>query len=116
MIAPIVFYMYMSYMETRRKYHIFPQFLENKAPPKSYEEPIHCPGLVTDYVTQFMNFLYSFDLSLSLQAAAGFIKQHVPTLYKTVFGLMVRYQLSDPQSQKTQKDIRSSAELNAFYR
>ncbi|XP_064631435.1 cilia- and flagella-associated protein 46-like isoform X3 [Lineus longissimus] len=47
-------------------------------------------------------------------AASTFIKQHVPSLYKEVFGLMVRHQLVD--SQKFHKDIRSNPELNIYYK
>ena len=47
-------------------------------------------------------------------AAAIFIKQNVPTLYKTVFGLMVRHQLVE--TTKFHKDIKSSPELNMYYK
>ncbi|CAL1538601.1 unnamed protein product [Lymnaea stagnalis] len=47
-------------------------------------------------------------------AAASFIKTNVPTLYKKLFGLMVRYQLCDLT--KIQKETKSSPELNAFYK
>ncbi|KAL4232411.1 Cilia and flagella associated protein 46 [Mactra antiquata] len=46
-------------------------------------------------------------------AAATFIKQNVPQLYKEVFGLIVRNQLMD--STKFHKDIKSSPELAIFY-
>ncbi|KAK2163795.1 hypothetical protein LSH36_74g11000 [Paralvinella palmiformis] len=54
------------------------------------------------------------DASHIASAAAIFIKQNVPALYKTVFGLMVQHQLVDME--KFKKDIRTSAELNVFYR
>ncbi|XP_059152499.1 cilia- and flagella-associated protein 46-like isoform X4 [Physella acuta] len=54
------------------------------------------------------------DASQIAAAASTFIKAHVPDLYKTVFGLMVRYQLAD--SAKIQKDLKLSPQLSVFFR
>ncbi|KAK7482059.1 hypothetical protein BaRGS_00026751 [Batillaria attramentaria] len=54
------------------------------------------------------------DASHIATAAATFIKQNVPSLYKQVFGLMVRYQLVE--SSKLHKDVKTSPELSVFYK
>ncbi|XP_076434592.1 cilia- and flagella-associated protein 46-like isoform X2 [Babylonia areolata] len=54
------------------------------------------------------------DASHIAAAAATFIKQNVPQLYKQVFGLMVRNQLVE--SAKLHKDVKTSPELSVFYK
>ncbi|XP_056005172.1 cilia- and flagella-associated protein 46-like isoform X7 [Ostrea edulis] len=54
------------------------------------------------------------DASSVAGAAATFIKQNVPHLYKQVFGLIVRNQLLD--SSKLHKDVKNSPELSVFYK
>lgn len=54
------------------------------------------------------------DASHIAIAAATFIKQNVPHLYKQVFGLMVRNQLVE--SAKLHKDLKTSPELSIFYK
>ncbi|GFO25849.1 cilia- and flagella-associated protein 46-like [Plakobranchus ocellatus] len=54
------------------------------------------------------------DASHIAAAAASFIKANVPSLYKTVFGLMVRYQLVE--TAKLHKDLKTSPELAVFYK
>ncbi|XP_053406399.1 cilia- and flagella-associated protein 46-like [Mercenaria mercenaria] len=53
------------------------------------------------------------DAAQIASAAAAFIKQNVPHLYKQVFGLIIRNQLID--SSKFHKDIKASPELGIFY-
>ncbi|XP_060585472.1 cilia- and flagella-associated protein 46-like isoform X2 [Ruditapes philippinarum] len=53
------------------------------------------------------------DAAQIASAAATFIKQNVPHLYKQVFGLIIRNQLID--SSKFHKDIKASPELGIFY-
>ncbi|XP_065923991.1 cilia- and flagella-associated protein 46 isoform X6 [Magallana gigas] len=54
------------------------------------------------------------DASSVAGAAATFIKQNVPHLYKQVFGLIVRNQLLD--SAKLHKDVKNSPELSVYYK
>ncbi|XP_035825239.1 cilia- and flagella-associated protein 46 [Aplysia californica] len=54
------------------------------------------------------------DASHIASAAATFIKTNVSSLYKTVFGLMVRHQLVD--STKLHKDLKTSPELAVYYK
>ncbi|KAK7109057.1 hypothetical protein V1264_013170 [Littorina saxatilis] len=54
------------------------------------------------------------DASHIATAAATFIKQNVPHLYKQVFGLIVRNQLVE--SAKLHKDVKTSPELSVFYK
>ncbi|KAL3864704.1 hypothetical protein ACJMK2_006363 [Sinanodonta woodiana] len=54
------------------------------------------------------------DASQIATAAATFIKQNVPNLYKQVFGLIVRNQLVD--STKLHKDVKTSPELAIYYK
>ncbi|XP_071090002.1 cilia- and flagella-associated protein 46-like [Haliotis cracherodii] len=54
------------------------------------------------------------DASHIATAAASFIKQNVPSLYKQVFGLMVRHQLVE--SAKIHKDVKNSPELSIYYK
>ncbi|XP_062591392.1 cilia- and flagella-associated protein 46-like [Saccostrea cucullata] len=54
------------------------------------------------------------DASSVAGAAATFIKQNVPHLYKQVFGLIVRNQLLD--SSKLHKDVKNSPELSVYYK
>ncbi|XP_041368339.1 cilia- and flagella-associated protein 46-like isoform X2 [Gigantopelta aegis] len=54
------------------------------------------------------------DASHITAAAASFIKQYVPGLYKQVFGLMVRHQLVD--SAKFNKEVKASPELSIYYK
>ncbi|RUS85832.1 hypothetical protein EGW08_006384, partial [Elysia chlorotica] len=54
------------------------------------------------------------DASHIAAAAASFIKTNVPSLYKTVFGLMVRHQLVE--TAKLHKDLKTTPELAVFYK
>ncbi|GFS07539.1 cilia- and flagella-associated protein 46 [Elysia marginata] len=54
------------------------------------------------------------DASHIATAAASFIKANVPSLYKTVFGLMVRHQLVE--TAKLHKDLKTTPELAVFYK
>ncbi|KAK6186277.1 hypothetical protein SNE40_008346 [Patella caerulea] len=54
------------------------------------------------------------DASHIATAAASFIRQHVPNMFKQVFGLMVNNQLVE--SSKLHKDIKNSPELSVYYK
>ncbi|ESP03735.1 hypothetical protein LOTGIDRAFT_237561 [Lottia gigantea] len=54
------------------------------------------------------------DASHIATAAATFIKQNVPAMFKQVFGLMVHNQLVE--TSKLHKDIKNSPELSVYYK
>ncbi|CAD5115467.1 DgyrCDS4439 [Dimorphilus gyrociliatus] len=56
------------------------------------------------------------EASAVASVASTFVKQNVPSMYKQLFALLVRHQLVDFSSAKYQKDIRSSSEINVFFK